>query len=98
MRIDVYLRDDRKPWADFHNEHSASRGNLLEHYVGNTEEEISLILANPGIRCPERVKALAERALKELKQSSKVSTQTNAILDIPKRGFFGRLKYAFTGK
>lgn len=97
MRIDVYLRDDRKPWADFHNENSNAKGNLLEHYVGNTEEEISKIISNPGIRCPERVKALAERGLKELKQAQ-VPAEVKTYMNVPKRGFFGRLKYAFTGK
>jgi hypothetical protein len=93
MRINVFIRNDGSYWADY--DTSTESGTVLKQCSVDTEREIRKLISNPGPWVPERVRALAQRALVEKLQYPRPPLHPKRVLD---RTFLGRLKFLFTGK
>ena len=98
MKIVFYENPGGSLWADY----EANGRKIVKSIEAHTRAEIEALIASPGKDAPLRVKALAERALKELlardQQPEPTIQLSPPITTLRKRGFLGRLKYLFTGE
>jgi hypothetical protein len=95
VKIVFFERPGGALWADYD-----SGGRKVVRYIeAHTRAEIEDVIKSPGPDIPDRVKALAERALKELlARNQQPEPAPPAPEKVVERGFFGRLRYVLTGR
>jgi hypothetical protein len=65
LAIYVFERPDGRLWADYSKAFAERSGKVVHTIVASTRAEIEGVVREPGVYLPERVRALAERALAE---------------------------------
>lgn len=93
MNIFVFKRADESYFADYSQAHANAQGSVIQIYRIDTAQQAQELIDNPGKYATERVRALAERALLELEEPLFQPPK-----EVHKRGVFGRIKWALTGK
>lgn len=103
MKIYVFRRPDGSQWADY-SDLSARPGYAhINVYDASTRSDFETLIKSPGKVAPERVRALAERALSEFLargQQPPVTRQQHAVAvaQVEKWGLLRRLKWMALGR
>lgn len=93
--IYVFRRIDGFYGADYSREYCERNGNIVAEYRTDDRSALEALIRNPDNNAPQRVLALAARALRELNESVPPAIEALPPRAVRERGFFGRLKYAF---
>lgn len=97
MKIYVFRRPDDSVWADYSEEH-ARRFRIIETIKADTRAELEAVIKNAAL---PRVRALADRALKELLSATKPRApeplRETVNPPIHKRSLWQRFKWLLTG-
>ncbi len=96
IRIFVYKTPDGRFGADFKHDFASRMGGIVKTYRLASEKDILELITSPGELCPERIISLCERLLTE--DFDNLPTENVTSLQLNKRGFFGRLKWALFRK
>src|SRR5512145_1875139 len=95
MRIYVYKMPSGAFWAEYSQEVAARSGDIVRVFSADTQADAEDIAHSPGVVCPERVTALAERAIKEGRFRQEPQEEPAPIpRRIRERGFWGKIKWA----
>lgn len=87
--IYIFRRPDGSLWADFNR-----WGEVVTKLPTDTRPQILAVLDNPGDILADRVRALAERALKEFDERPPEAKTAPAPASVRERTLWGRLKWA----
>lgn len=94
MKIVFYERPGGSLWADY----DAGGKKVIRYIEAHSRAEIEGVIRAPGPDIPERVRALAERSLKELlARNQQPEPSPPAIEKVKERGVLGRLRWLMTG-
>lgn len=102
MKIFIFKRHDGSVWADYTNLGTREGYQFVRHIEASSRSDIESVISSPGEFVPERVKALAERALSELLargQQPAVTRQQHAVAvaQVERWGIWKRLKWIVAG-
>lgn len=103
MMVHVFRRPDGKAWADYADLGAREGHKRIRAFDLRTRADMESLIKHPGTDAPERVRALAERALSEhmaRAQAPPITRQQHAVAvaQIERWGFWRRMKWVFSGR